>query len=129
MPLPPFVSVVVPVRTGARTIGDCLASLVRNDYPEARREILVVTGDRIGRTAEIVARYPVRAVRETRPSLGHALNLGVAEARGELVAFTEADCTVSTAWLAELVRGFDTDDGVAAVAGEIVSYPPETLVQ
>ena len=45
--------------------------------------------------------------------------------KGEILAFTDADCVVTTGWLRELVQGFDSED-VGVVVGETVSYPPKT---
>jgi GT2 family glycosyltransferase len=35
----PFISVIVPVRNGGSTLADCLASLLRSDFPAEQREI------------------------------------------------------------------------------------------
>jgi glycosyltransferase involved in cell wall biosynthesis len=124
----PFVSIVVPVLNGEGTIGDCLASLLQVDFPDERREIIVVDNGSRDRTVAIAAAFPVRVVREPRRSRSCARNRGIAEARGELVAFTDADCAVSTNWLAELASGFEREE-VGAVAGEVVAYPAETPVE
>jgi GT2 family glycosyltransferase len=121
----PFVSVVVPVLNGERTLGDCLVSLLRTDYPEERREILVVDNGSTDRTAEIIKSLPVRYLREERQGAPAARNTGIKASRGELVAFTDADCVVTREWLGELVRAFD-EDGIGGVAGEIFPYPPKT---
>lgn len=42
----PFVSVVVPMRDEVRHIGGCLGSLLRQDYPRDRLEIIVAEEDR-----------------------------------------------------------------------------------
>ncbi|MGH2992330.1 MAG: glycosyltransferase [Solirubrobacterales bacterium] len=122
---PPFVSVVVPARNAERTVGECLESLMRVDYHPERREILVVENGSTDRTGEIIRRYPVRCLFEPRRGVSAARNRGVEAARGEIVAFTDADCVVTRRWLRELVRGFEAPD-VWAVAGEIVAYPPRT---
>jgi glycosyltransferase involved in cell wall biosynthesis len=124
----PFVSVVVPVLNGERTIGDCLTSLLRAEYSSDRREIVVVDNGSRDATADVVARFPVRLVREPRRSRSHARNRGVAAAEGEIVAFTDADCAVTSRWLVELVSGFDRAE-IGGVAGEAVAYPPETAVE
>jgi O-antigen biosynthesis protein len=121
----PFISVIVPVRNGERTLGDCLASLLRSDYPEERREVLVVDNASRDRTAEVAASFRVRVVREPRRGLSHARNRGIEEAHGELLAFTDADCVVTGSWLAELVAAFG-EDGVAAAAGRTLAFPPRT---
>ena len=119
------VTVIVPVLNGEPTIADCLTSLLRTDYPLEQREILVVDNGSTDRTCEIVARFPVRMVREPRRGLSHARNRGIEESGGRLLAFTDADCMVSTTWLSELVRGLE-EEGGAAVVGEVVAYPPAT---
>lgn len=124
----PSVSVIVPVLNGERTLGDCLASLVRLGYPEERRELLIVDNGSTDRTAEIIAGYPVRHLREEERGRSQARNRGIRESSGEILAFTDADCVVTTGWLRELTRGFE-DDAVAGVAGEILAYPPATPTQ
>ncbi len=122
---PPFVSVIVPVLNGERTIRKCLVSLLRMDYPQERREILVVDNGSTDRTAEIVKSFPVRYLWEERRGASYARNRGIEESKGEILAFTDADNLVTTGWLRELVRGFDSD-AVGVVVGETVSYPPNT---
>jgi glycosyltransferase involved in cell wall biosynthesis len=122
---PPLVSVVVPARDAERTLDQCLASLMRLDYDPDRREILVVDNGSTDRTVEIIRHYPVRYLFEPRRGPSAARNRGVGAARGDIVAFTDADCVVTRGWLRSLVRGFDSPE-VWAVAGEIVAYPPRT---
>jgi glycosyltransferase involved in cell wall biosynthesis len=121
----PFVSVVIPVLNGERTIRECLVSLLRTDYPPERREILVVDNGSTDRTTEIVQAYPVTLLREERRGASAARNRGIEASRGEILALTDADCVVSRGWLQELVQGFENEE-VGVVAGEIVAYPPET---
>ncbi len=115
----PLISVVVPVRNGERTIRDCLASLLRMDYPETRRELLVVDNGSTDRTAEIIKSFPVRYVSEGCRGIPHARNRGIEASQGAIVAFTDADCVVDAAWLRELVRGFE-EEGIGGVEGETV---------
>ena len=48
---PPSVSVIVPVRDGEDTIADCLDAILATDYPEDRRQILVVDNGSTDATA------------------------------------------------------------------------------
>jgi glycosyltransferase involved in cell wall biosynthesis len=120
------ISVIVPVRNGADSIKSCLASLVATDYPETRREIIVVDNGSTDETAEIVRGFPVRYVAE-RERLGApaARNTGIGVARGDVIAFTDADCVVSKGWLQGIAGALD-DPTVGGVAGEILPYPPRT---
>ncbi len=124
----PFISVVVPVWNGERSIRECLASLLRMDYPETRRELLVVDNGSTDRTAEIIKNFPVRYTWEGRRGIPYARNRGIEASRGTIVAFTDADCVVSSGWLSELAQGFE-EEGVGGVEGETVDYPPATPVE
>lgn len=121
----PFVSVVVPVLNGADLVACCLEALRRLDYPDDRHEVIVVDNGSTDGTWEILCRYPVRALCETRRGPSYARNHGIEAARGEIVAFMDADCVPTRGWLRELVAGF-RDPEVGAVAGEILPFPPET---
>ena len=124
-PTLPFVSVIVPVLNGEETIKDCVVSLLRTDYPPERREILVVDNGSTDRTTEIVRSYPVTLLREERRGAAAARNRGIEASRGEILAFTDADCVVTAGWLRELVEGF-RDVTTAGIEGEIPAYFPAT---
>jgi glycosyltransferase involved in cell wall biosynthesis len=125
----PFISVVVPVFNGEKTLAGCLDSLLVQTYPADCREILVVDNGSTDSTAEVAGRYPVRLLVEKEirgPSA--ARNRGIAAARGEWVAFTDADCIADRDWLSRLAKGF-SDPRAGCVAGEIRSTQPKTLAQ
>ncbi len=121
----PFVSVVVTAVDADEELERCLASLVNVDYPPHKHEIIVADAASSDRTAAIVKQYPVRYVREAPTGVCRARNRAIHASRGELVAFTDTDCAVSTRWLKELAAAF-VDENVGAVAGAIVPFPPKT---
>jgi glycosyltransferase involved in cell wall biosynthesis len=113
----PFVSVIVPVRDGESTIADCLDAILATDYPEDRREILAVDNGSTDGTATLIQSRPVRYLREERRGVSNTRNRGIAESRGEILDFVDADCIVEPQWLTELVRPFE-DPEVGSVAGD-----------
>jgi len=127
-PSPPFASVIIPVLNEERTIRECLVSLLGMDYPPERREIIVVDNGSTDRTANIVKSFPVRYLREERRGASYARNRGIEASKGEILAFTDADCMVTTGWLRELVQGFE-DEEIGGVEGETVAYPPDTPLE
>lgn len=123
---PTPVTIVICTRNRAELIGRTLASLRDLDYPDF--DILVVDGSGDDSTAAVV--------RDDFSDIGYvnvhpygrsvALNRGLSEARGEILAFTDDDVRVDRHWLAELVAGYD-DPQVAAVTG--VAFPLELHTQ
>ncbi|MGC1212186.1 MAG: glycosyltransferase family 2 protein [Micromonospora sp.] len=128
----PFVSVVVPTCGRTPLFASTLDSLAALDHP--RYEIVVVdNAPQTGETARIVAERAAadprfRYTAEPRPGVAHARNRGLAEARGEIVAFADDDVVVDPGWLRSLVDGF-TDDEVAGVTGQVLARELETPPQ
>jgi cellulose synthase/poly-beta-1,6-N-acetylglucosamine synthase-like glycosyltransferase len=121
----PIASVIVPVRDGESTIADCLDAILATDYPADRREILVIDNGSSDGTAALIQARPVRYLREGRRGVSNARNRGIAESRGEILAFVDADCQVEPQWLTELVRPFE-DPEVGSVAGDLQHTAPTT---
>ena len=125
----PVVSIVVPVRNAERTVRECLASLLELDYPPSRREIVVVDNGSSDASRSIIRDLPVTLVTETRRGPSWARNAGIDASRGDIIAFTDADCVVTSGWLGELVASFREDHGVFAVAGEVLPLAPRTQAE
>ncbi len=53
----PFISVIVPCLNEERFISKCLDSILKQDYPKERLEVLIVDGMSKDRTREIVKQY------------------------------------------------------------------------
>ena len=128
----PRVTVVVPTCDRPELLRRSLETLLSQDYPDY--EILIVdNAPRRPATAELVAGYAASKVRiryatEPRRGVAHARNRGLAEARGELVAFADDDVLVDRGWLAALVAGF-ADERVTGVTGLVMACELETPAQ
>ena len=96
------ISVIVPARDAAATIGRTLEALAAQDV-EAPYEVIVVDDGSSDETAALAERAPgpVRVIRQAGAGPGPARNLGVAEASGSVLAFTDADCVPRADWLRE----------------------------
>ncbi len=126
---PPLVTVAVCTRDRPDQLLQCLASLARLDYPHL--DLLVVDNAPPDDAAEraVRASFPqIRYVREDRPGLDWARNRAIAEARGDILAYTDDDCVVDPGWVAALVTGF-ADPGVMGMTGLVVPEELETEAQ
>lgn len=70
-----------------------------------------------------------RYVREPRPGLSCARNRGVAEASGEIIAFTDDDVIIDPWWLDGIIQGFHAVPGVGCVTGLIATAEIENEAQ
>jgi glycosyltransferase involved in cell wall biosynthesis len=87
---PPLITVVTPSFNAAATLEETLRSVREQDY--AHVEHVVVDGGSTDGTVEILERAPgVRFVSEPDRGLSHAMNKGVAMARGAIVGWLNAD--------------------------------------
>jgi glycosyltransferase involved in cell wall biosynthesis len=84
------ISVIVPVYNGERYLAEALQCLQQQDLQPL--EIVVIDDGSTDDSAALAETYPlVRCVRQDHAGLGTALNRGISEARGSLLAFLDAD--------------------------------------
>ena len=88
---PPLISCIMPVFNGERYLGEALDSFLGQTYRPL--EVIVVDDGSTDGTAGVVARYGERIAYLFQPNAGPAAarNLGLGAARGEFVAFLDAD--------------------------------------
>jgi len=87
------VTVLINAYNYGRFIGAAIDSALAQDFPAEQVEILVVDDGSTDDTAERVRKYgeSVRYFYKANGGQASAFNLGFAEARGEIVAFLDAD--------------------------------------
>ncbi len=125
-----MVSLIVPCRNERYRIGECLGSLLANDYPAAQREILVVDGASDDGTRTVVGEYAardpgIRLLDNPRRITSAALNVGIAQARGSVVMLIGAHSVYPPSYISELVRELETSgaDGTGGVCTTCAGGP------
>lgn len=106
------VSIIIAARNEEKYIVDCLSSIFKNSYPEKLLEIIVVDDQSEDQTVAIIKeKYPQVTLLSTVKNIGKkaAIELAAKYATGELLIFTDADCTVPDTWVATMVSNYDSD--------------------
>ena len=117
MKLAPRVTVVIPMRNEERLLAKCLDSVLANEYPRDRLEILVIDGmsvDGSRRIAEDYARrHPcIRLLENPQQIQAAALNIGIREAGGDIVIRMDAHTTYAQDYIRECVTALQRTGAV-----------------
>jgi len=119
----PFVSIIIPVKNDAYFLKNCLESINLLDYPKDKVEVIIADGLSIDNSLDIARQYGAKVIINQKKTVSPGRNIAFESAKGELVAFTDADCVVDSNWLKNAVKYFN-DKKVVCVGGPNLT-PPE----
>jgi O-antigen biosynthesis protein len=125
----PSMTVAVCTRARPEDLTRCLDALEKLDYPDLELMVVDNAPATDAARAVVAARPRVRYAVEPRPGLDWARNKAIAEARGDVIAFTDDDVVVDRGWARALGRAFAESDSVMAVTGLVVPLEIETRPQ
>ena len=101
----PSISVIVPTRNSERTLERCLRSILEQNYPKKRIELIIVDAFSSDRTVEIAKRFDAKVLLNPRTTGEAGKAIGVKIAEGEILAFIDSDnILVSKDWLMLMTR-------------------------
>ena len=123
----PVLSVIIPSYHPGETLAACLCSL-QGQATSQSFEVILVDSSGDAAPALVRERFPwvkVLAFPE-RKYPGEARNLGIAQARGEIIAFLDADCTADRGWVEEILKVHRA--GHPVVSGAVENGSRESLV-
>jgi len=105
----PTVSILIPMRNEQDFITECLTSLRGQDYPAECIEILVMDGESTDRSCEVVngiAAEDPRVQLITNPGRcqASAMNLGIEQARGEIIVRADAHAIYGPTYVSTCVK-------------------------
>ncbi len=118
----PFVSVIIPVYNDAKRLEKCLEALEAQSYATGNYEVIVVdNGSDEGQAIESVVSQFFHAyyTYEAKQGSYAARNQGLSIAKGEIIAFTDADCLPTANWLENGVQALLSHPSGGLVAGKI----------
>lgn len=120
----PLISVVIPTKNGEDTIEKCLAGIANQSYKNV--EVVVIDSGSTDETVNIVSKFDFVKVLQINPSeFNHGLtrNLGVSEAKGELILMTVQDAYSSdNLWIDKMAKHFDDPEVIGVCGQQIVPH-------
>jgi len=118
----PFLSVIVPVYNGEKTLAFCLDAIAQSDY--SLWELIVVDDGSTDRSAFLAERFPALVVRSAeQQGAAAARNYGAQLARGNYLFFIDADCEVHPDTFSRMVAFLQRHPEADAVFGSYDDAP------
>ncbi|MDX2247126.1 MAG: glycosyltransferase [Bacteroidia bacterium] len=123
----PFISVIIPARNEAPHIAECLHSVLKQNFPVKKFEVILINDHSTDATKGIALvisqKYSNLKVIDLADTginsyKKAALSAGIAVAQGEIILQTDADCRVGKNWLSAMSSCFDSD--TALVSGPVM---------
>jgi len=128
----PQVSVVIATFNRPRLLTQTLRTILAQDYPKERFEVLVVDNNSSPPARAVVESFAdsvpsPRWILETTPGVSRARNCGIQHARGDIIVFADDDVLAARDWLRKLVEPFHTAASrrIGAVGGTVLPVFPE----
>jgi cellulose synthase/poly-beta-1,6-N-acetylglucosamine synthase-like glycosyltransferase len=125
----PFVSIIIPCRNEEGFIGKCLDSLIANDYPKDKMEIIVVDGASTDKTKEILKNYTreyafIRLIENPKKITPISVNMGIMESKGDIVTKTDAHSEYPADYISKSIKYME--EYKADIVGSIAYATPST---
>ena len=118
-------SILICTRNRGNSVVATLESVLASDFADF--EVILVdqssNQDTEQAAASFLANPRFRYIHTATQGKGRALNLGLGEARGEIVTITDDDCRVPPNWLQVMIAAFDNSPRIAVVFCNVVPGP------
>ena len=127
------VSVIIPCRNEAGFIGKCLDSILAQDFPIEKLEIIVVDGMSSDASSSIIRNYQrkypqIRLVENRNKIVPAALNLGIQHAAGDVIIIMGAHTEYAHDYISQCVKTLETT-GADNVGGSALTKAKSFIQQ
>lgn len=129
-----LVSIIVPCRNEEKFIAICIDSILNQDYPKEKLEVLVVDGMSTDKTREVIERYKLQATsyklelldnpRITTPA---AMNIGIKNAQGEIIIKMDAHSIYEKDYISKCIKHL-IESGADNVGGVLKTVPSKNTL-
>ncbi|MEW5818115.1 MAG: glycosyltransferase [Spirochaetota bacterium] len=107
------VSIIIPAYNEGRRLPACLDSILNLNYPRENLEVIVIDNGSTDGTREIAEESGAGVIVDKDKNVSGLRNLGARQAKGDIIAFVDADCIVSGDWLNRAAPYFEKTDVAA----------------
>lgn len=123
----PLVSIIMPCRNEERFIGQCLDSIIAQDYPKDRLEVWIGDGISEDRTREIIEKYTreypfIKLFDNPKKIAPVAQNIGIKNAKGEIIIIMDAHSNYRNDYISKCVK-HSKEYNADNVGGIIITVP------
>jgi GT2 family glycosyltransferase len=126
----PYISVVIPTYNRPRQIERSLESFIHLDYPRDRFEVIVVNdgGDEPvdGVISPFRDRFDIKLLEQANAGAANARNMGSRSAKGDLIAFTDDDCSPDPGWL-KVLASYTAEKPDCIIGGRTINALPDNV--
>lgn len=133
----PKISVIIPARNEAANIEACLRSICQQNYPAHLFQVIVIDDGSSDNTFNIAGSvqengiqiicYRLPTVTNNKAPKKRAIETGISMASGELIVTTDADCTVTPAWLSSIAASYLQTNNIFIAAPVKIQDGPSLL--
>ena len=99
-------SVVIPAYNACKTLPDTLTALQNQSVSISDYEVIVVDDGSTDKTAAVARSFGVNCVNQPNRGPATARNHGARMAKGDIILFTDADCTPDQDWIRQMTLPF-----------------------
>lgn len=119
----PYVSIIIPTYNRKEDLKKCVDSVLQLNYPRDKYEIIVVDDGSTDGTYEFLKRLEneepnLRVFSQENKGPASARNLGIKNAKGEILFFTDDDCLVGKDWINQHLKYY-SDKRIGGVGGTL----------
>jgi len=121
-----ILSIIIPTHNSELTIKQCIESLTSQSFPREKFEIIVVDDGSTDQTTSIAKKAGADSIIITEPCFqGKARNIGVENAKANLIGFIDSDCEAKDGWVETIVKELET---LQAITGSIENGNPQSKI-